>query len=345
MSKRIAWILNEPEQPVSKLIDKLEDKNGYPSNDVRLLAETVQKIRTKLADLSLDPDDTTGEELYHALQVKFEQDSRSFDEYFGAGTFDFSQKAAKAVVLLEPYSKDASQWALKNKAAKDVIRQLPPKRLMKHLNYRSVESLLKRKDLAEVYLVSACMESDNWLKAHKRLVSKLDQTAFEIRSVKLVKIDEGVLGNASSVNPIVQSEEIAALGICPSEKSQKAPLLSLVLMLAEALGQYSDISASRTAAHLNGVVAWWSDMDHLATEISHEPVSFNLKDCSENHLYGNTYESRSLAHGRTAFWRELVSRYENLPDIDGLFDDAVKQKITGLKFAAPEPAYEFVEDF
>src|SRR5437868_15448289 len=100
MSQRIARILDESEHQVTKLISKLEDKNGYPSHDVRLLAENIQKIRNKMTELGLDPEDTTGEELYHALLVKFQQDSNLFDVEHGAITLDFDQKSAKAADLL-----------------------------------------------------------------------------------------------------------------------------------------------------------------------------------------------------------------------------------------------------
>lgn len=346
MSQRIARLLGESEHQVTKLITKLEDKNGGPSHDARLLAETVQKIRSKLTDLKLDPDDTTGEELYHALQVKFERDSRLFDEYFGADNFDFDQKAAKAAALLKPYAMDARQWGLKTKAAKDVMRRLPPKRLMKHLNYRSVESMLKRENIAEIYLAAGYVESASWLKSHKKLVSKLDQMDFEIRDAALAKLSSDKWRDLDGpANYIAQNEELAALGVWPSKTMAKAPLLSMVLILADSLSQYTGLKVSMAAAHLNGIVAWWADMDHLIGELYGQPVSLNLKDMAANHLYGASFENRRLDHGRAAFWRELVSRYENLPDIDGLFDESIRQKLSALKLTAPEPAYEFAEDF
>jgi ribosome assembly protein YihI (activator of Der GTPase) len=79
--KRIARILGEDEDRVATLVNALEEKNGFPSHDVRYLAENVQKIHSKITDLGLDPDDTTGEELFHALLVKFEKDSNVFDVY------------------------------------------------------------------------------------------------------------------------------------------------------------------------------------------------------------------------------------------------------------------------
>jgi hypothetical protein len=64
MSKNLAHLLNQPEALVELAINKLEHLNGYESTDVRLLAEINNKVRTKTKELGLDPDDTTGPELY-----------------------------------------------------------------------------------------------------------------------------------------------------------------------------------------------------------------------------------------------------------------------------------------
>ncbi len=70
MSKILAQLVQKPEAYVAKIIDELEAKNGSPSEDVRLLAENSVKSRAKLMDLRLDPNDTTEQELYHALLVR-----------------------------------------------------------------------------------------------------------------------------------------------------------------------------------------------------------------------------------------------------------------------------------
>src|SRR5579862_5664591 len=127
MSKRIADIMDQPEYLVRRLINKLEDKNGSPSHDVRHLAENIQKVRGKLTDLGLDPDDTTGEELYQALLAKFEKDASSFDNYFDAKDLGFDQKAAKATEILGQIDVLPRQWALKRVVAKNILRAQPPK--------------------------------------------------------------------------------------------------------------------------------------------------------------------------------------------------------------------------
>lgn len=344
MSQRIARLLAEEERHLTKLIGQLEAKNGYPSHDARLLAETIQKVRLKLHDLNLDPDDTTAEELYQALQVKFRRDALQFEEFFKADQLNFEGRVAKAIQLLQPYTNEARLWGLKTKAAKEIIRQKPPKRLMKYLNYRSVESMLKREDLSEIYLAADRLESESWLKAHKAAVNKLSPTSFEIRQLKLVNLNSTKWADANFGGWVVQNDELAALAVWPTAQTQTLPLLSIILLMAERLSQFSQLDSARLSANLNGIIVWWADMDHLMVELSNQPVSLNLFDTAINHLHKLEFADRHLARGRKAFWRELVSRYNNLPDIDGVFDSSVLPKIAGLKQAAPQPAYEFAEE-
>src|SRR5258706_15446098 len=82
MSK-LATMLGQSAAEVKKLIDGLEAKTGFESIDVNFLASNHLGVRRALANLGLDPDDTTGPELYQALQAKFNSDSSLFDRSLG----------------------------------------------------------------------------------------------------------------------------------------------------------------------------------------------------------------------------------------------------------------------
>jgi hypothetical protein len=155
MSRAIAALLNEPEHLVRKAVKILEDKNGYPSHDVRHLADNIQRVRAKIAELNLDPDDTTAEELYHALLVKFQKDSKEFDACLGAENQTYDQRVETAINLVSKKLKLPEVWTLKSQAAKQLLKSEPPKKLMKFLGYRSVDSLIKRQNLAELQFMFA----------------------------------------------------------------------------------------------------------------------------------------------------------------------------------------------
>lgn len=345
MNKRIAEIMDQPEYIVKKLINKLEDKNGYPSHDVRHLADNIQKVRIKLNDLSLDPDDTTGEELYHALLAKFEKDARAFDIFFNAEQLDFGQKSTRAAEVLGQKTELPRQWALKKTVAKNVLRAQPPKRVMNHLGYRSVESMLKREDLSEIYLVAPYLESASWTKQHDRQISKLSQTDFELRAVRLQPLNYARWSDiAGPQDYVAVNNEVAAIGLWPSAEIEQAPFLTITLMLLEKLGDYQEINLSQSLAKVSDVVSWWADMDRLVANLAGEHISLNLKDTCQNSLQKSAYGERTLEHGRASFWHELLSHYENQLPTESLFDNSVLQKVAGLKLAAPQPVYEEVEN-
>src|SRR5947208_2061243 len=101
MSKTLARLLGKSEKEVVAAISKLEALCGYPSEDVRLLAENKQKLRAKTMQLGLDPDDTTDEELYYALLGRFSRDSQTIDKALGVNdSTKLDERIDKAIQLV-----------------------------------------------------------------------------------------------------------------------------------------------------------------------------------------------------------------------------------------------------
>src|SRR5258708_3475023 len=83
MSNFLAELLGATEPLFSLSVKQLEEASVRPGADVRLLAEIVGKVRLKTKELGLDPDDTTGEELYHALINRIKKDDKHLVEQIG----------------------------------------------------------------------------------------------------------------------------------------------------------------------------------------------------------------------------------------------------------------------
>jgi len=338
MSKALSALLEHSEKRLSKLVAQLEDKNGYPSHDVRATADNIQKIRQKVAELGLDPDDTTGAELYHALLLRFESDARRFDEHFGLHLAGFDQKIQKAVELVSLNSNLPERWVLKATAAKKLLKQHPPKKLMKQLGYRSAESLAKREDLAEIYLAAEVVESPTWNRAHFKLASQLDTTAFERRALKLQALSSR-WGVWDADDQYVASSDYGVLGLLPTDEVQSMSLLGLVaLMLDEIDAKPSD------AAKLSQTVAWWSGTDSLIAALDGEPVSLNLKDVALNHSNNSDLGEHMRSSGQQSFWKNLIERYENqIPAAEDILP-RFESPILNIKAPLNQPAFEYVED-
>lgn len=178
MSRHLAYLLDKPEILVESAVKELEHFSGWQSIDVRLLADINHKVRAKTKELGLDPDDTTGPELYHALLAKAEQDEQKLEH------LSSEQLIKKIARAHRPYR----VYALKHSVAKDVLRHHPPRRLMKHLHYRSIDSMLRRENIAELYTVLPAVESSRWLGVFWKDLAKLQPSDFDSHEIELINM-------------------------------------------------------------------------------------------------------------------------------------------------------------
>ncbi|MBX4201403.1 hypothetical protein KW803_00705 [Candidatus Saccharibacteria bacterium] len=345
MSKVIAAILGQSEQLVSKTIGRLEDKNGYPSHDVRHLADNIQKTRVKVAELGLDPNDTTGEELYQALLIKFHKDSRQFDTEQRMEANDFESKAARAVQIISDNFEMPERWSLKTSVAKDLLRQNPPKRIMKQLNYRSIESMVKREELSSIFVAASLLESASWQKQIAKHISKQDSAKLIPKRLDLIALSFKKWGQLETNQPVIHNDDIGVIALAETHQAPEMPLLSMVIALTEVLSSFGQLNQSKVISKLSPALAWWSDMDSLISNYGDEHVSLNINDVNYCKLNSNDYSQRVLDNSRDSFWRGLIERYDNQLAIDEDVLSGLKNQLIGFKAPRNQPAFEYVENY
>jgi hypothetical protein len=177
MAKVLAELLDEPEVVVESVVKKLEHISGWASTDVRFLAEINNNVRSKLSELNLDPDDTTGPELYHALLVRFTRDAKNLN----LSIEDLIAKISQA-------HKSYKVYVLKHSVAKEILRNHPPRKVMKMLNYRSVDSMLKRENISVIFALLSVLETSRWQNVFYKDLPKITPSDFETREVEIVNI-------------------------------------------------------------------------------------------------------------------------------------------------------------
>ena len=143
-------------------LSRLEAANGHPAADIRLTSDILRRSRAKLMELGLDPDDTTLKELYQALQQRVKEDDRRLTRnlQIQAATHISAEAdvVAGMVHVLQQLPDSRRSFALKTSVLKSLLRQNPPKRAMKQLGYRSLDSLLKHE--SPVLVLSAAWLAD-----------------------------------------------------------------------------------------------------------------------------------------------------------------------------------------
>lgn len=315
MSDLLAILAGKDEQEFKDTVAELEERSGFPSEDVRHLSETTQALRAKVVQLGLDPDDTTGEELYYALQARYEKDAASVDRALGVNAqTSFAERAQKAAELVY-HSVDLKEvWTLKNSAAKSLIKQTPPKKLMKALHYRSVDSLLKREDIAAIFVSADLLEVSTWRKKVEAKLARLSSTSYELKPLKTVALPDKIPGTENTFK-VLANGAVGSIALNP--KVGNAPTLTMALLLIDGLESLSENRLSHNLHRAHPALSWWLGAEHLLMFNDGEPVSLNFKDVSHNHLVGANYQDRLRSNGHHLFWAGLMNRYrqyvEELP--------------------------------
>ena len=187
MSKLLANLLQAKDPLFSRALEQLETASGKSGVDVKLTAEIITKFHAKTKSLGLDSNDTTGPELYAALinQAKVHDDHLA--KQIGVqDPEDVVEVIDLAVKAINKIKMPRDCWALKDSVARKLLKSMPPQKIMDRLGYKSVDSMIKRENLYEIYGALRFAESSDWLTKFNRQYSDLTPGDFETRQIKLV---------------------------------------------------------------------------------------------------------------------------------------------------------------
>jgi len=181
------------------LLGRLERAGGHPSADVRLTAEIVGAAQAKNRGLGLDAVNTNGPELYQSLLATTRKHDRLLSETFGSTASDEGHDTVlRARAAINKLALPDTCWALKRPAAKKLLKIQPPKQVMKHLGYRSIDSMLKRENIAELYGALCFLEGAKWLERFIASYKTLRGADFESRRIEVVLLPRAKWGDQAA---------------------------------------------------------------------------------------------------------------------------------------------------
>ena len=143
MSKLLRNLLDAQEPLFTQSLRELEYETGKKGIDLKLTAELIEKVQAATRGLGLDPTDTTGKELYHALDNRVREHNHHLARALGTSEdAPVREIVPKLVETVRQFKMPRTAWVLKKSVAKNLLREMPPKNMMKQLGYRSIESML-----------------------------------------------------------------------------------------------------------------------------------------------------------------------------------------------------------
>jgi len=161
---------------------RLEQAAGLPGADIRLMMEIINETRGKLRDLGLDPHDTTGPELYAALQTRLLRDEVQVRAALNMRADGSAQSVLEAVhAHLAKMKLPTQTLVVKQSAMRSLLKKLQPKATMKKLGYRSMDSMIKHEPAALLLAAASIVESREWQARRLKAYEKLKARDFEVR--------------------------------------------------------------------------------------------------------------------------------------------------------------------
>lgn len=199
MSRVLSEILAAEEPGFSMALHQLESASGRPGIDVRLVAEMNATIRGKIRELGLDPNDTTPKELYHGLQATIGRHDTFISQALGVNDPENVQELLPLIAkCVNDMAVNKRCWVLKTSCARKLLKANPPKKVMKILGYRSIDSMIKRENILEIYTATRFVESSQWQQKLIKSYKKLKSSDFESRDIEIIVLDAKRWGEASA---------------------------------------------------------------------------------------------------------------------------------------------------
>lgn len=222
MSRVLSDLLGASEPAFTMTLRQLEAASGAPGVDIRLGSEISSKINKKICELGLSTTDVNGKELYHSLQRLIGR----HDEFIvraigGKDPSDVQDLLPKIVAAAEKLPIPRSCWVIKHSAAKRLLKNMPPKKVMKHLSYKSIDSMLKRENISELLGALRFVESPAWLRNFIGTYKKLSPSDFETRQINIICLSGKRWGELSkdyvykTRHNIIHLKEMGIIAVLP----------------------------------------------------------------------------------------------------------------------------------
>lgn len=242
MTKLLSQLLDAQQPQFSQALTQLEAASGNACQDIRLSESVVAGCRSKISALGLDPEDTTGEELYLTLQQKLKEDDamlikrlRQISAYNVNAAGNLSEGMVEAI---RQSSNSNKVFVLKVSVAKRLLISNPPKKTMRLLGYRSLDSLLKHESISLVVLTARTIESLNWQHRYDVGLKQLMPANFEEREISIYSphLDKwSALCSqllVSAKKTVVVNKELGVILILPLPNRPNPGITTVTLALA-----------------------------------------------------------------------------------------------------------------
>ncbi len=241
MAQILVELLGVDERKFRDYIQRLEHVCMRPGVDIRLGAEVITRGRQKIRDLDLDVNDTTAKELFYALRHRLVHDESLLRE-----KLKLTHSHADNELNLEKITQAAQKLSSKEYAlsitpvgAKRLLEAVPPRRTLKLLKYRSLQSVLKRHDARAFYVLACAIENESWHSQVHAWVRRLNAKDIQWQKISVIPMPQAWYEKAQKhlvdKGAVITQEELGLVCALPvANITNEGSVMLLLGMLLQA---------------------------------------------------------------------------------------------------------------
>ena len=239
MAKILRDLLDAEEPIFSLSVRDLENITGNHGADAKLIGDIIKMSHENMRDMKLDPEHTTGPELYQALLARVEKDNLLLAKTIGAtDPDDVAHMVPYMVAAAEEVKFNRKVFVLKHDKAKEMLRQMPPKNLMEKLGYDNVDDMFNGEDFDEMYTALRFSEGPEWLNEYDELFKHVTADDYEYRNIRIVAMDHDKYVDLAEhfvekkLHNVTHTKEMGVIVVVPMkrERMKGLPLKTLPLL-------------------------------------------------------------------------------------------------------------------
>lgn len=190
MPKLLVNLLGIDKLKFNRFIDRLEHVCLRPGVDIRLSTDIIVETRNRIRLLSLDVSDTTTRELFYALKHKLTEDEKNLKAKLGLKRGSKDKNTKKIAEAASRFSGREKSLSMSVAGTKRVLKAVPPKRTLKALKLRSLDSVLKRHDPRILYALASLVENASWHTQVQASIKRLGSKDIQWQSVSCLPVPE-----------------------------------------------------------------------------------------------------------------------------------------------------------
>src|SRR3989338_4243781 len=187
---KLAKILRADKHVLYKVEDRLSHVTGKTGVIERIVEENEARVKEVLLTLGISRT-ANAKEVYDALISKIEADDNLIFNALGGRVCNSQKDCLNILKTVKKVSEINHGFFLKQEVAKQLLKKEPPKKVMEFLGYSSVDEMLAKENLLEIYSALRFLEGNEWLNGvFFKQYEKLTPNDFEERKVVTHALDE-----------------------------------------------------------------------------------------------------------------------------------------------------------